>query len=471
MSKFKPDPGAFTGKSSRAVEPITKRRRPEPARTAVVGVSTPTETVEPVSAPPVVTASDLSGSRTLAFKCTLLFLFLRFSFLHEFASMTLHLDTHLLVILGVLAYTAWFMSGNLFTAFTERLAKVWMAFVICLCLATVTSTWKGGSLEVVLPYLRTALPILLLVPAVTATPAELTRIVKVLGLSGIAITAFGLLHRSYDQGRMDISSAGSSIQDPNDFAAHLILLLPAVAFYCFGKGRSAVLKLLGTFVIGAALSEIMSTGSRGGLVALMATVLFVAVTGTGRIRAAIFLGAPVLVLLALPFVPHDAAQRLKSLFDSSASTESAAASSDARKALFMESLAVTAQHPLLGVGPGVFMDYQAGMAAERHQKGMWHETHNGYTQISSECGVPALLLYLYSVFLTLKSLWKAWKGPNQEIAAAARTLLIMVVAFNSSLVFLAQGYRFTMLVLVAITVALNKIAANFNSEVAEPATS
>jgi putative inorganic carbon (hco3(-)) transporter len=62
----------------------------------------------------------------------------------------------------------------------------------------------------------------------------------------------------------------------------------------------------------------------------------------------------------------------------------ASGSAQQRKELLLESLRVTAQHPLLGVGPG---DFEFVSRA-------WRVTHNSYTQISAEGGIPAFLLYV-----------------------------------------------------------------------------
>ena len=401
--------------------------------------------------------TDVNPARLFALNCTLIFIFFRFSFAHEFISYFLHFDMHLLVILGSLCYFAWFMAGNMFAAFSEKQAWIWLWFVFFMAVATLTSVWRGGSMGVLVPYIRTTLPLLLLIPTVIGAPADVRRVVNTIGLAGTATALFGLVHRSYNDGRFDVGGSGSSIQDPNDYAAHMIFLLPAMAYFLFKKERSALVKVFGVGVMLAALMEIMSTGSRGGLVGLIVTAAYLIVTGTPKIRIFLLLGVPVMAALALPFVPQQSVRRLQSVFDSSVETESAAASADARRELLKASLAATFSHPISGVGPGVFIIYQADMASAVGQKGMWHETHNGYTQISSECGLPALLLYLSAVFMAFKSFRKASKYPDPDIAIPSRTLAIMIVSFSSTLVFLAQGYRPSMLAVGAISIAVTRI--------------
>ncbi len=403
-------------------------------------------------------------ARQFALRCTLLFLYFRFSFVHEFASSMLHVDTHILIILGVLSYLAWFVAGNMFAAFGERLAWLWTGLVGWMLVATVTSSWRGGSAPLILSYIRTVYPLMLLIPAVVSRPQDLKRVMNTLAYAGTTTILFGLVHRNFSEGRLDVGSEGSTIQDPNDFAAHLLIMLPVIALYAFAKGRPVFVKAFGALIIAAGLVEIMSTGSRGGFVALMGMTAYIALTGSSKMKIAVFLGLPFVGLCAFPLVPQQARDRILSLFDSSEASESARESSNARRALLMASLTATATHPLFGVGPGTFQEYQAGLAAESNQKGMWHETHNGYTQLSAECGIPAFLLYISAIYVAFTSLRRASRTKLPVIPETARTLAIMIAGFSGSLIFLAQGYRFTMLVVGAITVAINQMVKRYGEQ-------
>ncbi len=51
-------------------------------------------------------------------------------------------------------------------------------------------------------------------------------------------------------------------------------------------------------------------------------------------------------------------------------------------------------HPLFGVGPDQFAAAVSQEAAGDGQQVPWLGTHNTYTQVSSECGIPALIFYV-----------------------------------------------------------------------------
>src|SRR5260370_29342276 len=77
----------------------------------------------------------------------------------------------------------------------------------------------------------------------------------------------------------------------------------------------------------------------------------------------------------------------------------------------------------------------------------WLETHNSYTQVSSECGLPALFFYLAallsSIFQTT-SIYRQFrngKEPHQvEIAAMAFSIRASLIAFAVTALFASVAY-------------------------------
>ncbi len=71
--------------------------------------------------------------------------------------------------------------------------------------------------------------------------------------------------------------------------------------------------------------------------------------------------------------------------------------------LLRQSIQMTFEHPIFGVGPGVFA---AASWDERKRAGIGagnaQVTHNTYTQISSETGIPGFFFFIATVFLSFK---------------------------------------------------------------------
>ena len=208
--------------------------------------------------------------------------------------------------------------------------------------------------------------------------------------------------------------------------------MPAIAYSTMRRGTSVVMKIIGLVALGLACFLVLSTGSRGALISMAIAALYVLKAGSRRVRIALLLGIPALLLAAIPFMPAEASQRLASLFTSQSQTDEAAASQEQRAALLTASLRITAQHPLLGVGPGTFEEYEAEEAKAKGERGMWHETHNSYTQVSSECGVPALVFYLSAIFLSFRVFRRGPKVFEPHIRAVSSILGLPWLAFASA---------------------------------------
>jgi O-antigen ligase len=70
--------------------------------------------------------------------------------------------------------------------------------------------------------------------------------------------------------------------------------------------------------------------------------------------------------------------------------------------LFQESVRLMLEHPLFGVGPGIF---SAALASEQKQLGQlqtWREAHNSFIQLGCEAGIPALGFYLAAMLYCMK---------------------------------------------------------------------
>jgi O-antigen ligase len=144
------------------------------------------------------------------------------------------------------------------------------------------------------------------------------------------------------------------------------------------------------------------------------------------------------------------AGRLKGTFNQQEDTAASYGSAEARQQLFWRSLEITKQHPLFGVGPGNFQE----------QSGSWHVTHNAFTEMSSEGGLPAFILYVLILWGGFKNLLgtKRLARGRTESSLLARALLASLAGYVAGSVFLSVAYAFFPYFLVAYTTALFGIA-------------
>jgi O-antigen ligase len=401
--------------------------------------------------------SSTSGALKAALAFTLLFLFFRFSFLHELIGTRLNVDFHILLILGAGAVLSAILCGGLLIGIGNRISLAWFTFTACLILAAVFSMWRGGSFDVLYPFLRTTLILVVLIPAVTQSTGSLIKVMKTIGVAGLSLILMGLTVNDFRTGRLELSGAGTSSSNSNDYAANVILVLPPIAYLTLRRGTSVWLKVIGILALVCGCFLVLSTGSRGALISLALSTLYLLKVGSWKVRGAILVGLPLVGLLAIPFLPGEAATRLTSLFSSKSNTSESVESQAQRTALLMESLKATIKHPLLGVGPGTFQEYQAIEAGENGQRGMWHETHNSYTQISSECGIPAFICYLSAIVMTYLVFGRGRKSSDPSIREISTILSLMLVSFGVCMFFLAQGYGFAFPVMGGIAISIDRL--------------
>jgi O-antigen ligase len=141
-------------------------------------------------------------------------------------------------------------------------------------------------------------------------------------------------------------------------------------------------------------------------------------------------------------------------------------SAQARLTLLKDSVTLTVLNPLFGVGPGGF-DIAQNMYSQEHRgmKGLWHHTHNTYTEISSENGIPALAFYIAIIVLT----WRLTRvarprgrkltSREAEVVSAAFTLRLALITFCVSAFFASFAYHPQLPLLAALAVSWRRAAA------------
>ena len=199
------------------------------------------------------------------------------------------------------------------------------------------------------------------------------------------------------------------ITDPNDLAAHLLLVLPFMLFIVLRTRTPVIFRLIVAAAMAYGVFLIFRSGSRGGVVAFICTLAAILIFGSARQRLAVGIAAPGMLIILITLLPGPTWKRLTSFSDNPEANKAAIDSSESRKYLLRKSIEFTFKKPFFGVGPGQFGSYEGKEAVSTGLHGNWHATHNTYTQISSECGIPALVFYLGALISTFGMLRKIRK--------------------------------------------------------------
>jgi O-antigen ligase len=155
--------------------------------------------------------------------------------------------------------------------------------------------------------------------------------------------------------------------------------------------------------------------------------------------------AAVLALLLLPvLIPSHYGIRLAGIINPSMDPLDKG-SAEVRRQILIMSLKLTATHPLFGVGPGQFENITQ----------TWFLTHNTYTQLSSEVGIPGLILFvliLRQVFRNLRDVHKTERfrtDPQVQIFTSA--LRASFAGYLVGAFFASYGYELFIYALVAFS--------------------
>ena len=370
------------------------------------------------------------------------------------------------------------LSGRVVQVLQNRIGVFMAGLSLWLVISIPGSFWRGGSVEVLTGTWIPALLLFLVGGSVVTTAAQCRRSLCVLGLATGTGAMIVTLRGAASHGRLSL--AGSRFANANLLAITLLLGMPMVWLLAAGPHAGKVRKVLVGGVLVMMVVALLLTGSREGLIGLafLCVAAFVRSRAFGKLLIAI--SVTVLALASVLLLPQSVKSRFGTIFGPEsmdiegaeeasdwAVTTSAAASSQARLGLLKDSLKVTASHPLLGVGPGNFAPYCAEMAKAKGRPGLasWLGTHDTYTQLSSEAGIPALIFYLAVLVASVRALQRIYRRAERIPGNQARDIAYMALALHTSFVtfcimcfFNHMAYGPTMPLMAGITVAMMRTA-------------
>jgi O-antigen ligase len=373
-------------------------------------------------------------------------LFLYFSILPQIAGQVFNVNLYLPYLVGIPAIAATILNGGIAKSFRARPAYYCMGYGCWMALAVPFSSWRSGSAIACFNYWRVALVLLFVTAGMLFEWRDIRKIMNVIACAGIVNIVSARLFRL--EGDYRVSLTFGTIGNSNDYAAHLLLVLPFLLWILLtGKVFFRIVALLS---VGAGLYLIIGTGSRGAVLALAADMLFFIVLGTSRQKAALLLLGPIAAVLLMSTVSTSTWRRLTSIWSTSVDSAEALEASEsslARQYVFRTSIRYTFEHPIFGVGPEQFAPYEGEHERVTATHGYWHDTHCSFTQASSECGIPGFLFFAGGTFSTLFLLYKTFRQARsrancEDIRIAVFCIMLGLVGFNVAITFLNFAYFF-----------------------------
>ena len=326
---------------------------------------------------------------------------------------------------------------------TLLVAQLWLAAVF-------SPIWRGGAVNVMLDFSK-VLPLVIVIYAAVRSMNRFTRVLFVQATCVSAIAIISIINAHILRGRLQSVLSGI-YGNPNDLALVIDLSLPLCLALALTT-RSYWKKLAWMLAMLAMVYAVFLTASRAGAIALVVVSLMCLwQMGVKSRRFYLFLLVPV----ALTFIWLYGGNALRERFDQTnmdtatndRETE-ASGSAQQRKELLLQSLKVTAQHPLFGVGPGNF----------EIVSGVWHVTHNSYTQTSAEGGIPAFLLYVLIFWRGITNLRdvRRYRKTGKRIRLISMALEASLAAYLVGSFFASDAYQLFPYCTIAYTISLRLI--------------
>jgi O-antigen ligase len=333
-----------------------------------------------------------------------------------------------------------------------RFAKAWFVTLSWMIASVFWATNQAMAIDKV-EQIGLAVVVFELIVLVRASRIELRAIVAAVVASSSAIAAYALtvhpVEARLGPDRVVLTTAAGGRADPNDLAAGMILAfaLCIAAATSNDRGRWRIAGAVLSFLLFAA---ILSTGSRGGLLAALLVVLWTAVRARRRIVAALLVAA----VAGLSAIQGDVWQRF-------IGDETGAGRSD----IWKVGVAAFQQHWLIGSGIGTFPDVYNSvyLSVPHHFFINWSRpAHDLIVQSFTELGIIGGTLVLTAWWFQFRELRSiARDDPDRwlRVGLEAATLGYFVAALFIDVLDLKQTWVIAILVAVVANVRAGNVPA------------
>jgi O-antigen ligase len=298
-------------------------------------------------------------------------------------------------------------------------------------------------------------------------------------LSELVVTTYSIFASSdvtWMAGRMFGVSKG--ILGWNFLGIAAAMTIPYIAALCIAR-PSFIKSALLAAATGAMFWMLVLTASRSGMMDVAVSIVltsFFVLRGSSRGRL-IGVGIIVALLVTVSLAPSMFWERMATISTvdpdvSSNTVEYAAVSStEDRYAILMRSIDYTIHHPIFGLGLG---NLAVASGNQLGDPDAWSGSHNTYTEISSEAGIPALLLFfalIATALLTMRRVSQASIDSPQavELKLMARATVASILSFMFAGFFAHLGYEYFFYTCpVAIAVGLGLVARSMQTAASAP---
>lgn len=313
-------------------------------------------------------------------------------------------------------------------------------FILSIC-SIPFSVWPSGSLKFVIDVMFLNVFFYFILCYASSNEKNIALLVYfcLLTVAIIVFFAFGVT----DMDRVSVSDT----YDSNDTAYIMVCFFP-LAYYV-AKAKKGVFKLALFLLVGAMVVVIIKTGSRGGFLSLLVTIVLILLKDRKNMIK-MGLVAVFLAVIFSMFAGQDYWDRMSSITDTEDYNYSARGG---RLDLWKAGMRLMFSNPVLGVGVGQYNVAEGLSHAD--VGGKWSTAHNAYIQIGVELGFPGLVLFILLLTKNIAFIRNIQKDKYNKLSsinmqAIASGLEVGLCGYCICVVFLSQAYSPVLMYLSAM---------------------
>jgi hypothetical protein len=331
--------------------------------------------------------------------------------------------------------------------------KVLLVLLAQLILTIPFASWRGGAFDTVINKFSKGPIVALLIAMVVTQVFQLRKLLYIQAATVALITVASVVARHMQDGRLMGIQKGI-LENPNDLAINIAINIPLCLAFLFAA-RGGMRKIVWTVGLVCMFYAVVATYSRSGMVATFITSLICLWEFGVKGKRTVFLMSTGLIgIMALGimlFTPRYFV-RIESLVRGNIQGSDDRGSLEARSELLKESLWLTVHHPIFGIGPGNFPAVT----------GEWRVAHNTYTELSAEGGLPALILFVTLLVMSLRKIRSVRTLPGYARDGSIRlwtsALWAAMAAYIAGAAFASTEYNLFPYFMVGYICALYEIA-------------
>jgi O-antigen ligase len=364
------------------------------------------------------------------------------------------------MLIALVAILSWLITKSLHGGM--RLSRAphgkWvLALVGATLLSSITSSWRGGSIELFTTSFVKVIIMYGLLVHVVDTETRAVRLNLTLGLCAAGLALYVIYQRSLGLATIEGTRAGfvGVLEDPNDLALVLVTYVPL--FTELALGARGLRRLPWVFLLAILVTGVFGTVSRGGALGLLVALAFT-FYDRGRLSLRLLL-VPVLTMAVIGMlVLAGLNDRTSGAYRPGELDDSA----QGRLDIWEAGVRMTADNPAFGVGFGQFgANYGSYRASGAVGPRGWRAPHNSFVQVAGETGLVGFIPFMALVSLTFAIGYRLRKarvpeeGPMER--AVRRSYFPSMAGFCVGAFFLSQAWGSFFFIMFAQSAAAYEI--------------